>query len=352
MLRIDGNPIVMASPPAVVIHFLDAFFAALQAACLMTSLLGYGGPSTAWVGRVMRFGEELCYSEHAPLDRVDLQAYAEMHNLCCVMETVKKIKNPSPQLERLVPPLLSLITIVEHGSINKAAELLNLSQSALTRNIVKLEQRLKAPLLDRSPRGVTLTPFGLAVLERAKIVQAELHNAIADVEAIKNSSVGRLRIGSTPIILSYFLPNALQNLYKGAPDVALQVTEGLRPYLLGQLRLGNLDIVICGAPFDGEEVDVTPRALFELELAIVVRPQHPLAERGELTLKELVHHQWILPRADSSLSRYLEKQFKKVGAAFPRSSIQVSAPEAVKSLVSATDLIAVIPSRAVQAELA
>lgn len=251
-----------------------------------------------------------------------------------------------------MPSLLSLITIVENGSINKAAEVLHISQSALTRNITKLEQRLKAPLLDRSPKGVTLTIFGLAVLERAKIIKAEMHNAVADVEALKNNSVGRLRIGSTPMILSYFLPIALENLHRDAPHVALHVTEGIRPYLLGQLRLGYLDVVVSSARFDGDEVDVTQRALFELELALVVRPQHPLAGRGDLTLQELTGHQWILPRADSSLSRHLEKEFTKVGAVFPRSSIQISSPEAVKSLVSATDLIAVVPSRAMQEEVA
>jgi LysR family transcriptional regulator, regulator for genes of the gallate degradation pathway len=267
------------------------------------------------------------------------------------METYRRSEPPSPQLERLVPSLLSLIAIVENGSINKAAELLHVSQPALTRNIAKLEQRLKAPLLDRSPKGVTLTPFGLAVLERAKIVKAELHNAVVDVEALKSNAAGRLRIGATPMVLSYFLPGTLEILHKDAPHIEIQVTEGIRPHLLGQLRLGYLDVVVSTAPYEGEEVDISQHALFELELAIVVRPQHPLAGRADLTLTELAGHPWILPRADSSLSRHLEKEFRKAGAAFPRSSIQISSAEAIKSLVSATDLIAVLPSRTVQQDL-
>ncbi|HTH98310.1 MAG TPA: LysR family transcriptional regulator [Stellaceae bacterium] len=268
------------------------------------------------------------------------------------MEDSGRSETSSLQLERLVPSLLSLITIMESGSINKAAELLHVSQPALTRNITKLEQRLKVPLLERSPKGVSLTPFGLAVLERAKAVKAELMNAVLDVEALKSHATGRLRIGATPMVMSYCLPTALEILHKDAPQIGLQVTEGIRPHLLGQLRLGHLDIVVSTAAFEGGEIELTLHPLFELELAIVVRPKHPLAGRYDLTLGELAHHQWILPRADSSLSRHIEKEFKKADAAFPRSSIQISSPEAIKSLISVTDLVALIPSGTVQEELA
>jgi LysR family transcriptional regulator, regulator for genes of the gallate degradation pathway len=255
------------------------------------------------------------------------------------------------RLERSVPSLMSLLTIVEHGSINRAAEALNISQPALTRSITKLEQTLHAPLLERSARGVTLTEFGHTVVERARAIKAELRNTLNDVEALRGNAAGEIRLGATPMILAHFLPPALQALHQDAPLVAIRVSEGSRPSLLRQLRLGDLDMVVSTAPYDEEESDVAQEPLFDMELAVVVRPDHALSARARHALAELAAQPWILPRADSSLHRRVDRAFRAAGVNLSSSSIEVSSPEATKALVLATDLLAILPRLTVQKEL-
>lgn len=242
--------------------------------------------------------------------------------------------------------------VAEHGSINKAAEALNMSQPALTRSINRLEAMLGVPAFERTARGVVPTVFGDALLFHARAIEAELGNTIRDIEALKNNKTGSLRIGATPLVASHFLSAGLQAIFASHPSVPLRLIEGARPQLLGQLRRGELDIVVSTFPFDQREPDLQQRPLFELDLRIVVRKSHPLTTQRPLMLRELSHYHWILPRADSGLYKRVERDFRKAGVDFPGSIVETSSPEATKSLVLTTDLVAILPLRGVAAEIA
>ena len=88
--------------------------------------------------------------------------------------------------------LNTFIEVARQKSVGRAAEVLHVSQPALTRSITKLEQVLQAPLLERSARGVTLTEFGRAVADHARVIEAELRNTLNDVEALRGNAAGEV----------------------------------------------------------------------------------------------------------------------------------------------------------------
>jgi LysR family transcriptional regulator, regulator of abg operon len=256
------------------------------------------------------------------------------------------------RLSRSVPTLLSLIRVIEHGSINKAAEVLNISQPALTRSITRLEEVLGVPILDRSARGVSTTIFGDALLFHAQALEAELGNTLRDIAALKNNKTGSFRIGATPLVASHFLARGLQAVFARQEKVPVRLAEGNRPQLLGQLRRGELDLVVSTFPFESNEPDLVQKPLFELDLRVIVRAEHALTRRDPLMLRDMADHRWILPRADSGLYRRVERDFRRAGVEFPGSVIETSSLEATRSLVLSTDLIAIMPLRAVAAQIA
>lgn len=255
------------------------------------------------------------------------------------------------RLVRSIPTLNFLATVVDEGSINKAAQVLNITQPALTRSIKRLEHSLGVPLLDRSAKGVSLTTYGAVLMARATAIKAELRRAISEIEALKGNAAGVVRVGATPLVLTHFLPPALEIFHRELPAVAVKVTEGARPSLLAQLRLGDLDLVISTMSFE-EDHELIAEPLFDLDICVVVRPDHRLAAKSPLKLKDLADCQWILPRADSGFYRRLEREFKKAGATPPAALIEVSSQAATKSLVLATDLVAILPFHTVRTELA
>lgn len=255
------------------------------------------------------------------------------------------------RLSRSVPTLLSLLKIAEHGSINKAAEALNMSQPALTRSISRLEATLGVPVLDRTAKGVSTTPFGDVLLFHARAMEAELGNTLRDIAALKNNKSGSLHIGATPLVASHFLAAGLQALFRRHPDTPVRLIEGNRPQLLGKLRRGELDFVVSTFPFEAHEPDLVQEPLFELDLRVIVRANHPLTQQTPNVLRQMASFNWILPRADSALYRRVERDFRSAGVEFPHSVIETSSLEATKSLVLTTDLVAILPLRAVAAEI-
>lgn len=256
------------------------------------------------------------------------------------------------RLSRRVNTLLSLLEVSRHGSINRAAEALHISQPALTRNISHLEDELGIALLNRMAKGVVPTNPGLAVLAHARAIEAELNNLVREVAALKQNETAPLRIGATPIIASFFLATGLKAIHRDFQSLPVRVVESTRPHLLGMLRREELDLVVSTFPFDAIEEDLDQEPLFELDLQVIVRGSHPLAHRDNLTPIDFAPYQWILPQSDHSLCRRVAKDFRRAGINFNGSSIETTSLEATKSMVRGTDLVAILPPQAIESELA
>src|SRR5471030_2141435 len=142
------------------------------------------------------------------------------------------------------------------GSISEAAEALSYSQSAVSQQIAALEAETRLALLERHPRGVSLTAAGQTLLGHAEGILARLENAEAALAAIAGLRGGRLRMASFPTAGATLMPLAIATFRARYPDVELTLAEGEPEQIAPRLRAGEIDLALLfefgGSPASDE----------------------------------------------------------------------------------------------------
>ncbi|HEX7907393.1 MAG TPA: LysR family transcriptional regulator [Paraburkholderia sp.] len=187
--------------------------------------------------------------------------------------------------------LRMLVAIAEHGTLMAAAEALNLSQPAVTKSVKELETRLGVQLLVRSGAGVRLTPYGEALLHRARRVVAEIARAEQELKDMKSSSERTLSIGVSLLAASIAVPAAIQAFRRRFPDSLVNVYECQPRQITDGLRDGTFDLCVAAVAQRDvtAEFQVDPVAVRTQSLA--VRSGDPLA--GETRLDVLSNDRWL-----------------------------------------------------------
>lgn len=121
-----------------------------------------------------------------------------------------------------------LHAVVQSGSMAKAAERLAISQPVVSKTIADLEHTLGVRLLDRSRKGIGVTPYGRVLLTRGLAAFDELRSAVKDIEFLSDPSAGEVRIAATAPMLNGFLPVIINQLCRQHRRLSLHVTEQSR----------------------------------------------------------------------------------------------------------------------------
>ncbi|MBJ3774640.1 LysR family transcriptional regulator [Acuticoccus mangrovi] len=234
-----------------------------------------------------------------------------------------------------------LIAVAEHGSLRAAAERLGISQPALTKAVLRLEDEVGAPLLERGSRGVTFTTYGEVLLRHARVVRASVREAREEIAALKQGLAGRVRIGAGPSWQRRVLPEVIAAFREDWPLVRLEVVGGMDDQLKARLREGELDIVLAAiaspAPI---EPDLTGRALIDDEYQIIARATHPLARRETpVGLAELLTHPWILPGRTSLMVQRLTAIFHGHGLPAPDAVVETDIAPLKMALMREADYL-------------
>jgi LysR family hydrogen peroxide-inducible transcriptional activator len=169
--------------------------------------------------------------------------------------------------------LEQFVALARTKNFTRAAEELNLSQSALSRAIQKLEDQLGQPLFERKPREVMLTDHGELLLERAQQLLKLMQDIFSELSEAGRR--GRIRLGAIPTIAPYLLPRLLSSFSKAHPDISVIVQEDTTENLIKRCSHGEIDLAILALPILAKQLEV--EALFDEELLLVLPVGHPLA---------------------------------------------------------------------------
>src|SRR5262245_5889965 len=118
-----------------------------------------------------------------------------------------------------------LMAVVQAGGMGKAAALLNTTQPAISRSIAQLEHAIGVRLLDRGSKGVELTAYGRAMLNRGHAAFDELRQGVRDIEFLADPTSGEVRIGTTPPLAGGFISAVIDRLSRRSPRIVFQVDE-------------------------------------------------------------------------------------------------------------------------------
>ena len=114
---------------------------------------------------------------------------------------------------------MSFVTTVEYGSFSKAAEILNYSQSGISRMIADLEKEWKVTLMERNKGGVRLTSDGTRLLPYAKNLIAEYEKLQMQVDELNGLQSGLIRIGTFSSVATHWIPNIIKEFQKDYPNI-------------------------------------------------------------------------------------------------------------------------------------
>ena len=243
-------------------------------------------------------------------------------------------------------------TIAEVGSMVRAGEAVGMTQPAVTKAVRDLERSFGVTLFDRGNRGVTPTIYGEALVHHAQSVLAQVEHAAEEIDDLAHGAGGRVAIGTLLAASAWLLPSAISRLRVERPRVVIDVVEGTNDRLQPMLLRGDLDMVVGRLSEFRHRTGVHQEPIYSEEIAVLARPDHPLARRAHLNLADLQEADWILPPPETTLRRQLEKAFFDAGLDPPRCAVQSVSLLTNRLLLYDTDLIGAWPRGVAADELA
>jgi DNA-binding transcriptional LysR family regulator len=240
--------------------------------------------------------------------------------------------------------LRMFLVVVERGSMSKAASVLNISQSAVSKALGELEHTLGVRLLDRNPQGVVPTLYGRALLNRGVAIFDELQQGVKDIEFLADPSAGEVRIGVAPPLVG-FLSVVIERLSEQFPKMVFDVVERDSTALQnGDLRERKIELVLgrIASPFDDERFSAD--VLFDDHVLIIAGAMNPCARRRKLTLAELANEAWIVPPPTGLAGMQAVEIFRAHGLPAPRATVVANSTRLRDRLLATGRYLAVAPS--------
>jgi DNA-binding transcriptional LysR family regulator len=183
------------------------------------------------------------------------------------------------------------VTVVEEGQITRAAAKLHIAQPALSQAIAQLESELGVPLLDRHARGVTLTSAGERFYEKARLAVEADTDAHRTAQAMARSESGAVEFGFLGAPPGLDSPASLAAFSDAYPAIQIRYRDLPFPSTPTSSWLSEVDVAVCHRPPADPSVWAEP--LRREPRVVLARSDHPLAERHELAVKEVIDEAFI-----------------------------------------------------------
>lgn len=237
--------------------------------------------------------------------------------------------------------LEQFVTIARTKNFTRAAEELNLSQSALSRSIQKLEGELNQPLFERKPREVVLTDLGELLLDRAREILQLVEDSFSMLSEADRK--GTIRLGAIPTIAPYLLPPLLSSFSEQHPNISVIVQEDTTDNLIKRCSHGDIDFVLLALPISAKYLEV--EALFKEELMLVTPATHPLVDQEEITAQSLEPYPFVMLNEAHCLSGNVTS-FCRQQSMQPITIERINQLTTVQELVALGHGISIIPEMA------
>ena len=229
-----------------------------------------------------------------------------------------------------------------------AANELFISQPAVTFQVKAFEEYCDLKLFKKKGRRVYLTDEGSALFKYAEKVfqyEKEIENAIDEMRELKR---GVLRLGTTKAYARYFMPLMITSFHNNFPNIKIQLNEGSSADMIYSLADFKIDVAVIVKTIDHPEVNFFPFS--SEEMALIIAPDHKLAEKKEITFNELAKEPFIMKENGSGTRKLVEELFAKAKCT-PNILMETSNTEFIKQLVNRGEGVSILVREAVVAEL-
>jgi len=233
------------------------------------------------------------------------------------------------------------LAVVDTGSLTLAARQKGLSQQALSKSLARLEGELGVLLLERTPKGVRVTRMGEALLSRARSVLGEMGQFRRDLDVALGRSSTQLALGISPTAAAGIGRHAVPRLQRMFPRLHLRVEAGVEPVFVRMLLAGDIDLAITTSAA-ATDPQITVNTLEHEPWVVAGRRDHPVLSHAR-TLADLAGCDWIYGPMPDGLDGRIDRFFLTQGAEPIRPRITSSSILFGLSILTSTDLLAILP---------
>lgn len=234
--------------------------------------------------------------------------------------------------------------VVQRGSFSAAADVLGISQPAVSLQIRQLEQFLQTRLIERTGRGIKATAAGLALLSHGERIEQVVDEAIRSVSEFNREVSGTITLGTGATACIHLLPPLLQQLRNDYPLLKVGVTTGNTLDIVRAIEENRLDMGLVTLPVSGRALDVMP--VMNEEFVFIVSQDQPGA--WDVLTPEVLHAQPLIAFESGSGTRTLiDGWFEACGIAIAP-VMQLGSIEAIKRMVRAGLGYSIVPRMAVE----
>jgi DNA-binding transcriptional LysR family regulator len=272
------------------------------------------------------------------------------------------MESQSPVLSRIrLRHLRCFVVVAQERTLADAARRLHLSQPAVSKTLTELEELAGRRLVARGRAGAQLTREGEQFLRYAVDVTQALESAAAALTGTGTDRVPTANVGALPTVAGGLLAQAIARLRERRPNAGVAVRTASNPELLAALQSGELDFAVGRMAEPAMMAGVSFELLYAESLAIVTRPQHPLAARGggvggvaggrALPPHALLDYPLVIPGAGTAPRHHAEGFFATHAITLPPGRTETQSVEVARALTLLSDAVWITPQHAVQLDI-
>jgi DNA-binding transcriptional LysR family regulator len=238
--------------------------------------------------------------------------------------------------------------IADTGSFTAAGEKLHVSQSAISRQILLLEDELGEPVFHRIGRRIRITPAGESLLQLSNRVFQDLVETVSAISDKQESLRGTMRLVGGMTVCLYVFPALLAEVRRAHPNLDLKITVGSAERSIAMLRSGAGDLGLITLPVEASDLVSVP--VLREELLLITYPAHPLAKKRQIAPADLTRQPFILFETGSITRRIVDEFFmrERIEAEIVMETENV---EIIKAMVRHGIGISIIPWQAAAADV-
>jgi len=238
--------------------------------------------------------------------------------------------------------------VAETGSFTGAGRRLHVSQSAISRQVLLLEEELREPLFLRHGRRIRITAAGEALLSLSRRVFNDVKDTVTLIGESQQTLTGSLRLAGGMTVCLYVFPSLLKEYRRLHPKVDMKLITGNSQRLAQEVRSGAADLGFLTLPVN--EPDIVAVPAMDEELLLVTHPTHPLAKNRRIVSQDLARQPFVLFESGSNSRRLIEEFFVKEKI-HPEIVMETENVEILKALVRTGMGVTIIPYQAVAREV-
>ena len=241
-----------------------------------------------------------------------------------------------------------LQAIAETGSFTACGRKLHVSQSAISRQILLLEEELGEPLFLRVGRQVRMTPAAESLVQLGQRVFLDVRETVGAITDRTRDLRGTLRLSGGMTVCLYVFPPLLKRLRRVHPHLDVRLTVAMAGRSVQEIRGGRVDAGLLTLPV--EESDLVTVPVLREELLLVTTPTHPLARRRKVMPRDLDGQPFVLFEVGSATRKVID-QFFATEKIEPTIVMDTENVEIIKAMVKTGMGIGIVPYQSVAREV-